>query len=112
MYSNMAALASARVRKRTWWTCSFFNEAKNDSIGAVEAVPAPAHGLRDAVPLQHRPAGLGGVLHAVVAAVDQPARRAMPLDGHDQGVDAQLGPEVVGHGPADDLARGQVLEGR
>src|SRR3954447_18563111 len=34
----------------------------------------------------------------------------MPLDGHDQGVDAQLGPEVVGHGPADDLARGHVLD--
>src|SRR3954447_25914525 len=34
----------------------------------------------------------------------------MPLDGHDQGVDAQLGPEVVGHRPADDLARGHVLD--
>src|SRR4051812_4631736 len=34
----------------------------------------------------------------------------MPLDGHDQGADAQLGPEVVGHGPADDLARGHVLD--
>src|SRR3954471_11006248 len=34
----------------------------------------------------------------------------MPLDGHDQGADAQLGPEVVGHGPADDLARGPVLD--
>src|SRR6476469_7971479 len=34
----------------------------------------------------------------------------MPLDGHDQSADAQLGPEVVGHGPADDLARGHVLD--
>jgi hypothetical protein len=34
----------------------------------------------------------------------------MPLDGHDQGADAQLGPEVVGHGPADDLARGHILD--
>jgi len=34
----------------------------------------------------------------------------MPLDGHDQGVGAQLGPEVVGHGPADDLARAHVLD--
>src|SRR3954447_1620262 len=34
----------------------------------------------------------------------------MPLDGHDQGADAQRGPEVVGHGPADDLARGHVLD--
>src|ERR671915_607394 len=36
--------------------------------------------------------------------------RPLPLDGHDQGADAQLGPEVVGHGPADDLARGHVLD--
>ena len=35
-------------------------------------------------------------------------RRA--LQGHHQRVDAQLGPEVVGHAPADDLARGQVLD--
>src|SRR5215218_9545212 len=52
----------------------------------IEAVAAPAHGLRDAVPLQHRPVGLGGVLHAAVAVVNQPARRPMPLDRHDQGV--------------------------
>src|SRR3954452_24233510 len=39
----------------------------------IEAVAAAAHGLRDAVPLQHRPVGLGGVLHAAVAVVDQPA---------------------------------------
>src|SRR5215203_1963055 len=76
----------------------------------VQAVAAPAHGLRDAVPLQHRAIRLGGVLHAAVAVVDQPAWRVMPLEGHDQGVDAQLGPEVVGHGPADDLARGHVLD--
>src|SRR5919206_4070409 len=35
MYSNTAARASARVRKRTWWTCSFFSEAKKDSMGAL-----------------------------------------------------------------------------
>jgi len=39
----------------------------------IEAVAAAAHGLRDAVPLQHRPVGLGRVLHAAVAVVDQPA---------------------------------------
>ena len=32
----------------------------------VQAVPAPAHGLRDAMPLQHRPLGLGRVLPAAV----------------------------------------------
>src|SRR5215216_6750287 len=39
----------------------------------IEAVAAAAHGLRDAVPLQHRPVGLGRILHAAVAVVDQPA---------------------------------------
>src|SRR3954454_15009215 len=39
----------------------------------VQAVAAAAHGLRDAVPLQHRAIRLGGVLHAAVAVVDQPA---------------------------------------
>jgi len=34
-YSNIAAFASARVRKRTRWTCSFLSEAKKDSIGAL-----------------------------------------------------------------------------
>src|SRR3712207_8456114 len=38
-----------------------------------------------------RPVGPG--LHAAVAVVDQPTWWVMPLDGHDQGVDAQLGPE-------------------
>jgi len=57
----------------------------------IEAVAAAAHGLRDAVPLQHRAIRLGGVLHAAITVVDQPTWRAMPLDGHDQGADAQLG---------------------
>src|SRR5215208_5394261 len=100
MYSNTAALASSRVRKRTGWTCSVLSEAKTISRGAVSKQ----------LPLQHRAIRLGGVLHAAVAVVDQPARRPMPLDGHDQGVDAQPGPEVVGHRPADDLARGHVLD--
>ncbi len=76
----------------------------------VQAVAAAAHGLGDAVPLQHRAVRLGRVLHAAVTVVDQPARRVMPLDGHDQGVDAQPGLEMVRHGPADDLARGHVLD--
>src|SRR3954469_11503310 len=45
----------------------------------IEAVAAAAHGLRDAVPLQHRAIRLGGVLYTAVAVVDQPARRVMPL---------------------------------
>src|SRR3954470_15736536 len=35
MYSNTAVLASSRVRKRTWWTCSVLREAKKLSIGAL-----------------------------------------------------------------------------
>src|SRR3954463_13950227 len=42
--------------------------------------------------------------------VDQPRRRLPPLQGHPQGVARQLGPEVVGHRPADDLTRGHVLD--
>jgi hypothetical protein len=77
----------------------------------VETVAAPAHGLLDAVPLQHPTVGLGGVLPPSVAMVHQPGLRSPALQGHDQGVDAQPGPQVVGHAPADDLAGGQVLDG-
>src|SRR3954464_14818698 len=42
--------------------------------------------------------------------MDQAGFRPAPLQGHDQRVHAQPGPEVVGHAPADDLARGQVLD--
>ena len=44
--------------------------------------------------------------------VNESARRAAALEGHDQGVNAQACPEVIGHRPADDLARRHVLEGR
>src|SRR5689334_12899077 len=51
---------------------------------------------------------LESALHAAVRVVDQPARRLPAADGHQQRVAGELGPEVVGHGPADDLACGQV----
>src|SRR5947208_16142936 len=38
-----------------------------------------------------------------VAVMDQAGPRPPALQGHDQRVDAQPGPEVVGHRPADDL---------
>jgi hypothetical protein len=44
--------------------------------------------------------------------MDEPPRRLAALEGHDQGVDTQAGLEVIRHGPAHDLARGQVLDGR
>src|SRR4051794_26779569 len=53
---------------------------------------------------------LESALHTPVAMVDQPRRRLPPLQAHPQGVARQLGPEVVGHRPADDLARGHVLD--
>src|SRR4051794_13780156 len=46
-----------------------------------------------------------------VTVMDQAGFRPAALQGHHQGVHAQPGPEVVGHRPADDLARGQVLDG-
>jgi hypothetical protein len=50
-------------------------------------------------------------LHAAIGMVEQVARRrAVPLQRHDEGIEAQLGAEVVGHRPAQDLARGQVLD--
>src|SRR4051794_14198006 len=76
----------------------------------VQAVPAPAHRLLDAVPLQRLAVGLSGVLHAAIRVVNEPRLRPAALQGPHQGVGAELGPEVVGHGPADDLARSQVLD--
>src|SRR3954447_21607915 len=76
----------------------------------VEAVAAPAHRLLDPVPSQDLAVGLGGVLDPSATVMDQAGFRPAPLQGHDQRVHAQPGPEVVGHAPADDLARGQVLD--
>jgi hypothetical protein len=78
----------------------------------IETVAPPAHRLLDAMPLQHRPIRPSGVWHAAVAMMKEPAWRAAALEGHDQGVDTQACLEMLRHGPADDLARGQVLEGR
>lgn len=42
--------------------------------------------------------------------MNQAARRwAMPLEGHDQRAAAELNLEVIGYGPAQDFARGHVL---
>src|SRR4051812_28515172 len=76
----------------------------------VETVALAAHRLLDAVPLQDLAVGLGGVLDPCVTVMDQAGFRPAALQGHDQRVHAQPGPEVVGHAPADDLARGQVLD--
>jgi hypothetical protein len=43
--------------------------------------------------------------------MNEPPRWLAALKSHDQGVDTQACLEVLRHGPADDLARGQVLDG-
>jgi hypothetical protein len=43
--------------------------------------------------------------------MNEPAWRSAALEGHDQGVDAESRLEVLRHRPADDLARGQILDG-
>src|SRR3954469_23195158 len=112
MYSNTAARASARVRNRASWTRSVLSEAKKLSMGALsKQLPRRLHRLLDAMPLQHRPIRPSGVWHAAVAMMNEPPRRLAALEGHDQGVDTQACLEVIRHGPADDLARGQVLDG-
>ena len=65
------------------------------------------------MPLQHRPIRPSGVLHAAVAMVNEPPWGLAALESHDQGVDTQACLEVIRHqGPAHDLARGQILDGR
>jgi hypothetical protein len=78
----------------------------------IQAIAASAHRWLDAMPLQHRPIRPSGVLDPAVAMMNEPPRRLAALEGHDQGVDTQAGLEVIRHGPAHDLARGQVLDGR
>ena len=44
--------------------------------------------------------------------MNEPAWGLAALEGHDQGVDTQARLEMLRHRPADDLARGQILDGR
>ena len=63
------------------------------------------------MPLQHRPIRPSGVLDPAVAMMNEPPWGSAALEGHDQGVDAESRLEMLRHRPADDLPRGQVLEG-
>ena len=63
------------------------------------------------MPLQHRPIRPRGVLRSAIRMMDEPAWRSAALEGHDQSVDAEPRLEMLRHRPADDLARGQVLDG-
>jgi hypothetical protein len=44
--------------------------------------------------------------------MDQASPRLTALQGHDQSVNAQIGFQMIGHRPADDLARRHVLDRR
>jgi hypothetical protein len=44
--------------------------------------------------------------------MNEPAGRTVALERHDQGVDAESRFKMLRHRPADDLARGQILDGR
>lgn len=57
------------------------------------------------------PIGLSGVLAAAIQVTDEPGSRSLPLGSHHQGGRRQLGPHVIAHGPADDLADGEIEDG-
>src|SRR3954462_14702699 len=78
----------------------------------IQTVAASAHRLLDAMPLQHRPIRTRGVLRSAIRMMDEPPWRSAALEGHDQSVDAEPRLEMLRHRPADDLARGQILDGR
>ena len=52
-----------------------------------------------------------GILHTAVGMVDQPDRRPAVPDRHLQRILAQGALQTLGHRPANDLHRGQVLDG-
>jgi hypothetical protein len=51
----------------------------------------------------------GGVLRAAIGVMDEPRSGAAVVDRHVEGIEYQLGAEVVGHRPAHDLA-GESVE--
>src|SRR3954464_10162871 len=113
MYSNTAARASARVRNWASWTCSVLSEAKKLSMGALSK-QLPRRLIDGWMPCRSSTARYGPAAYWVdpaVAMMNEPPRRPAALEGHDQGVDTQACLEVIRHRPADDLARGQVLDG-
>src|SRR3712207_8738363 len=77
----------------------FFNDTATTEIYTLS--------LHDALPIlpgEDRLVRLAGVPGPAIGVVEQPARRLAAPDGHEQGVAGEVGPEAVGHRPADDLA--------
>jgi len=50
-------------------------------------------------------------LAAAIGVVNKAGAGSLPLRGHDQGGERQLGAPVIAHGPADDLSRRAVEHG-
>ena len=97
-------------RKLVWWTCSFFRRGKKLPVGALsEQFALAARRPRDPVRLQGRRWSLRRTARRGPSGGSAPAAAA-GAGGPSPGRRRQLGPEVVGHGPADDLARGQILD--
>src|SRR3954462_8387347 len=78
----------------------------------IQTVAASAHRLLDAMPLQPRPIRTRGVLRSAIRMMDETPCRSAAREGHDQSVVAEPLFEIRRQRPADDLARGQILEGR
>ncbi len=79
--------------------------------GVVVAVAAASHRLRDPGGAGLLAEGQRDELAALVGVPDQPARGAAVREGHLRRVDDELCAHVVGHGPPDDPARVEVLDG-
>src|SRR3954454_16214150 len=108
MYSNTAALASARVRNWASWTRSVLSAAKKLCMGALSK-QLPRRLIDCWMPCRSSTARYGPAACCTPRSrmMNEPPRGLAALKGHDQGVDTQACLEVIGHGPADDLARGQ-----
>jgi hypothetical protein len=72
---------------------------------SVVGVAAGAHRGDQAGLPEGAAEGERGVLRSSVGVVDEPGGRAPSRDGHREGVDDQVGLEIVTHRPADDLPR-------
>ena len=70
-----------------------------------------AHRSGDAVGPGKLVEGQAHVSRALVGAVNMPRFRSSPADCHFESIGDQLGSHVIGHRPADDSARIEVLDG-
>lgn len=76
----------------------------------VVGVALAGHALPDAQGSQTLTEGRGGVLDAPVAVEDQSRGRALPTDGHVQGVQGKLGVDALGKGIPHNFLGAQVFD--